>query len=124
MSMSQLSLQTFERSEGALGGLDKAQGFADAKKIDPAVLLSWRLAPDMFPLVGQVQIAADQAKNGSARLPGIDPPRFEDTETTIEALKERVAKTLTFLKAVDRKGIDGSRDKDLTFPLGPEIRAT
>ena len=94
------------------------------KKIDPAVLLSWRLAPDMFPLVGQVQIAADQAKNGSARLPGIDPPRFEDTETTIEALKERVAKTLTFLKAVDRKGIDGSRDKDLTFPLGPEIRAT
>ena len=64
------------------------------------------------------------SKNGSARLPGIDPPRFEDTETTIEALKERVAKTLTFLKAVDRKGIDGSRDKDLTFPLGPEIRAT
>jgi uncharacterized protein len=67
------------------------------KKIDPAVLLSWRLAPDMFPLVGQVQIAADQAKNGSARLPGIDPPRFE-AETTIEALKERVAKTLTFFK--------------------------
>jgi hypothetical protein len=121
MSMSQLSLQTFEISLKALSAvLDKAQAFADAKKIDPAVLLSWRLAPDMFPLVRQVQIAADQAKNGSARLAGIDPPRFEDTESTIEQLKERLGKTLTFLKGVDGKAIDGSGDKDLTFPLGPE----
>jgi hypothetical protein len=121
MSMSQLSVQTFEIGLKALSAvLDKAQAFAEAKKIDPAVLLSWRLAPDMFPLVRQVQIAADQAKNGSARLASIDAPRFEDTETTIEQLKERVAKTLAFLKTVDGKAIDGSADKDLTFPLGPE----
>src|SRR5947209_8184627 len=121
MSMSQLSVQTFEIGLKALSAvLDKAQAFAEAKQIDPAVLLSWRLAPDMFPLVRQVQIAADQAKNGSARLASIDPPRFEDTETTIEQLKERVAKTLAFLKTVDGRTIDGSADKDHTFPLGPE----
>jgi len=121
MSMSQLSLETFEIGLKALAAvLDKAQAFADAKKIDPAVLLSWRLAPDMFPLARQVQIVADQAKTGAARLAGIDPPRFEDTETTIEQLKERLEKTLTFLKSVDAKMIDASADKDLTFPLGPE----
>jgi hypothetical protein len=65
MSMSQLSSQTFEFGLKALSAvLYKAQAFAEAKKIDPAVLLSWRLAPDMLPLVRQVQIAADQAKKG------------------------------------------------------------
>jgi hypothetical protein len=119
--MSQASLRTFEIGLNALSALlDKARAFAEAKKIDPAVLLSWRLAPDMFSLVRQVQIVADQAKFGAARLAGIEPPRYEDNETTIEQLKERLAKTLAFLKTVDGKQIDASADKDLTFPLGPE----
>jgi uncharacterized protein len=93
--------------------------FADAKKIDPAVLLSWRLAPDMYPLVRQVQIVADQAKTGASRLAGIEPPRYEDNETTIDQLKQRITKTIEHLKSIDGKHIDASADKDLTFPLGP-----
>jgi hypothetical protein len=121
MSMSQASLRTFEIGLNALSAvLDKARAFAEGKKIDPAVLLSWRLAPDMFSLVRQVQIVADQAKFGAARMAGVEPPRYEDNETTIDQLKERLEKTLAFLKTVDGKQIDASADKDLTFPLGPE----
>ena len=93
-SMSHASLPVFEIGLNALSAvLDKAEAHAVAKKIDPSVLVSWRLIPDMFALARQVQIASDQAKNGSARLAGIEPPRYEDNETTIEQLKERLAKT-------------------------------
>ena len=75
-SMSQVSLPTFEIGLNALSAiLDKAEAFAAAKKIDPAVLLNTRLAPDMFPLIRQVQVATDLAKNGAARLAGVEPPR-------------------------------------------------
>src|SRR5215469_5428004 len=79
-SMSQASLPVFEVGLAALSGvLAKAQAFAAAKKIDPAVFLNTRLAPDMFTLVRQVQVATDQAKNGSARLAGF---LFKDSATT------------------------------------------
>jgi uncharacterized protein len=120
MSMSQASIPAFIIGLNALAAiLDKAQSFAEAKKIDPAVLLSWRLAPDMYPLVRQVQIVADQAKIGASRLAGIEPPRFEDNEATIEQLKQRITKTIEHLKGIDGKQIDASADEDLTFPLGP-----
>ena len=119
-SMSQASLPVFEVGLNALGAiLDKADAFARVKKIDPSVLVAWRLAPDMFALGRQVQIATDQVKNGSARLAGIDPPRFEDDETSIEQLKARIAKTLDFVKTLDREKIDASADREITFPLGP-----
>jgi hypothetical protein len=118
--MSQSSLPVFEIGLNALSGvLDKAEAFAAAKKLDSSVLVSWRLAPDMFALARQVQIATDQAKNGSARLAGIEPPRFEDTETTIEQLKARLEKTVAFLKTLDRNQIDAAADREITFPLGP-----
>ena len=98
----------------------KAEAFAAAKKLDSSVLVSWRLAPDMFALARQIQIATDQAKNGSARLAGIEPPRFEDTETTIEQLKARLEKTVAFLKTLDRNQIDASADREIIFPLGPQ----
>ena len=85
-AMSQASLAVFEIGLNALAAvLDKAEAHASAKKIDPSVLTSWRLAPDMFGLARQVQIASDQAKNGSARLAGVEPPRYEDNETTFAA---------------------------------------
>ncbi|MGA7210602.1 MAG: DUF1993 domain-containing protein, partial [Pseudolabrys sp.] len=99
--------------------LDKAAAHAAAKKIDPSVLLGWRLAPDMFALGRQVQVTCDQAKNGSARLAGVEPPKFEDTETSLDQLKERIAKTLAFLKTLDAKAIDASSEREITFPLGP-----
>jgi len=119
-SMSQASLPVFEVGLAALSGvLDKAQAFAAVKKIDPAVLLNTRLAPDMFPLVRQVQVATDQAKNGAARLAGVEPPRYDDTETTIDQLKARIADTIAFLKTLDKSKIDASIDREITFPLGP-----
>jgi uncharacterized protein len=118
-TMSQASLPVFEIGLNALAGvLDKAAAHAAAKKIDPAVLLGWRLAPDMFALGRQVQVACDQAKNGSARLAGIEPPKFDDTETTLDQFKERIARTVAFLKTLDTKAIDASSDREITFPLG------
>jgi len=120
MSMSSASLPVFAIGLNALAGvLGKAKVYAAAKKIEPSVLLQSRLAPDMFALARQVQVAADQAKNGAARLAGVEPPRFEDNETTIEQLEERIAKTIAFLKTLDCKQIDAAAGREITFPLGP-----
>ena len=119
-TMSQASLPVFEIGLNALSTvLDKAVAHAAAKKIDPSVVLGWRLAPDMFALTRQVQVTADQAKNGSARLAGVEPPKFEDNETTFDQLKERLTKTVAYLKTLDAKAIDVSSDREITFPLGP-----
>ena len=119
-TMSQASLPVFEIGLNALSAvLDKAAAFAAAKKIDQTVLLGWRLAPDMYALGKQVQVACDQAKNGLARLAGVEPPKFEDNESTIDQLKERLAKTVAFLKTLDAKAIDAAADREITFPLGP-----
>jgi uncharacterized protein len=119
-SMSQATLPALEIGLNALSAvLDKAAAFAAAKKIDASVLLNTRLAPDMFPLTRQVQIATDLAKNGASRLAGVEPPRYEDTETTIDELKARIAKTIAHLKTLDPKKIDAAGERELTFPLGP-----
>jgi len=118
--MSNASIPVFEISLNALSVLlDKAEAYAEAKKIDPTALLNTRLFPDMFTFTRQVQSACDQAKNGGARLAGIDPPRYEDTEKTIPELKARIAKTVAFVKTLDAKKIDASADREITFPLGP-----
>ena len=120
-SMSQAAVPACETILNALiVVLDKGAAHAAAKKVDPAVLLGWRLAPDMFALTRQVQIATDQAKNGLSRLAGVEPPKYEDTETTLEALKEWLTKTVAYIKTLDAKAIDASTDRDITFPLGPK----
>jgi hypothetical protein len=119
-SLSQSSIPAFEQGLTALSAiLDKAEAFAAAKKLDPSVLPNTRLAPDMFPLARQVQIATDMAKNGAARLAGVEPPKYEDNETTIEQLKARLKKTLDFVKTLDKAKIDASGEREITFPLGP-----
>ena len=119
-SMSRASIPVFEIGLNALSAnLDKAAAFAAAKKIDSAVLVSTRLAPDMFPLSRQIQIATDQAKNGSARLAGVEAPKYEDNETTIDQLKARIAKTLAYIKTLDARQIDGAADREINFPVGP-----
>jgi hypothetical protein len=120
LSMSQVCLPALEIGLNALSAvLDKAEAHATAKKIDPSVLLNSRLAPDMFPLARQVQIATELTKNGASRLAGLEPPRYEDTETTIEQLRARLQKTVAHLQSFDSKQIDGSADREITFPLGP-----
>jgi hypothetical protein len=118
--MSQASLPVFEINLNALSAiLDKAAAYAAAKKVEPAVLLHSRLSPDMFDLTRQIQVATDQARRGTARLAGVEPPSYEDNETTIEQLKARLAKTVAYLKTLDRKQIDAAADREITFPLGP-----
>lgn len=119
LSMSQASIPVFEIGLNALSSvLDKGEAYAAAKKFDPAVLLHTRLAPDMFDLTRQVQVATDQARRGASRLAGIEPAAFEDTETTIAQLKARLAKTIANLKTLDTKAIDASADREIVFPLG------
>jgi uncharacterized protein len=105
-----------------LGNLDyflvKAKAHAETKKYDPANLLATRLAPDMLPFTRQVLIACDASKFGISRLAGVEAPKFDDTESTIEQLRERIAKTIAFIDSVAAEKIDGSEDKDITFPVG------
>jgi hypothetical protein len=120
MSMYNASIPVFEIGLSALSSLlDKAAAYAEAKRVDPTALLATRLFPDMFACTRQVQSACDQAKNASARLAGIDPPKYEDNEKTIAELKARIAKTVAFLKTLDAGKIDASADREITFPLGP-----
>ena len=120
VSMYQASIPGIVRMLGNLSAiLDKAAAWAEAKKIDPAVLVGARLAPDMIPLRGQIQIATDMAKGAGARLAGIEPPRYEDTEQTFDELKARLAKTIEFLNGIDAAKLDGSEDRSITIKAGP-----
>src|SRR5947209_18848417 len=120
MPMSTSSIPVLEVGLNALSAiLDKAEAHAAARKIDPTVLLDTRLFPDMFAFTRQVQSACDQAKNGGARLAGMEPPRYEDNEKTIAELKARIAKTVAFVKTLDAKKIDDAANREITFPLGP-----
>jgi uncharacterized protein len=120
-SLSQASLPVFELHLNALSAvLDKGEAHAAAKKIDPTVLLHSRLSPDMFDLTRQVQVATDGARRGSARLASTEAPKVEDNETTIAQLKDRIAKTVAYLKTLDRAKIDASAEREITFPLGPD----
>src|ERR1017187_10830994 len=73
----------------------------------------------MFAPAPRGRAAGDQAKNGAARLAGAEPPKFEDTETSLDQLKGRITKTLAYIKGLDAKAIDASADQEITFPLGP-----
>ena len=122
-TLSNASVDAFTTTLTALSGiLDKAAAHAAARKIDPAVLLATRLYPDMFAFTRQVQIATDQAKNGTSRLADVEPPRFEDNETTIEQIKDRLARTIAHLQSLDRHKIDAAADHDIVFPVGPQNR--
>ena len=121
ISMYKASVPVFVQFLTSLSAvLDKAAAYAEAKKVEPAVLLNTRLAPDMFPLVRQVRAATDHAINACGRLAGADMPSFANAETTIPELKDRIAKTIDFLKGLKPAQIDGSEDKaiKITFPSG------
>lgn len=123
ISLSSATLPVFKHMLSNLSHLlDKGAAHAEAKKFDAANLLNYRLAPDMLPFTKQIQIACDAAKNGSARVAGIEAPKFEDNEASFPELKARIQKTLDFLATVPADKIDGTEDKDITFPVGPSTR--
>ena len=118
MSMYQASIPQLTKMLSNLSNiLRKGEDFAKAKNIDGTVLIGSRLAPDMFPLSKQVQIACDQVKNGMARLAGIEPPKFDDQETTFAELQERVAKTIAFANSIKPAQVDGSETKEIKFSI-------
>lgn len=119
-SLSQACLPAFTVRLNALSAvIDKGAAHLAAKKCDPSVLLGWRLAPDMFAFTRQVQLVCDHAKNGAGRLAGVEPPKFEDNETSLDALKARIAKTVAYVETLDKAAIDASADREITFPMGP-----
>ncbi|HSC47848.1 MAG TPA: DUF1993 domain-containing protein [Gammaproteobacteria bacterium] len=93
--------------------LKKGEAHALAKKIEPSVLLNARLAPDMFSLVRQVQIASDQVKGCMSRLAGTEPPRFEDNEQSFAELYARIQKTIAHIKSFKPEQIDGTDGKKI-----------
>jgi len=112
-----MSIETFIPALRKLSALlDKAEAFAEAKKIDPAVLLQARLAPDMFPLTRQVQTACDAAKNCVPRLAGQDPIRIEDNEKSIDELKARIAKTIDYLSSFDAASVSDAETREIKVP--------
>jgi uncharacterized protein len=125
ISMSSASVPLFVKMLGNLSYfLDKAQAHADAKKFDSANFMGTRLAVDMLPFWRQITIACDACKIGVARIAGVEAPKYEDNETTLAQLKERIAKTVEFLKSVDTAKLDGTETKDITFPVGKDATRT
>jgi hypothetical protein len=115
----QASVPAFLQTLGALSGiLTKAAAHAEAKKIDPSVLINARLAPDMFPLARQVQIATDHAKGAAARLAGVEVPSYPDTETTFAELQTRITKTVDYIKSLKPAQFEGGDTRDVVLTIG------
>ena len=121
ISMYTVSVPVFmQHLNGLSAVLDKAAAHAAARKINEADVLSMKLAPDMFPLLRQVRAATDHAANAAGRLSGKELLKFANDETTIPQLKDRIAKTIEYLKSVKPNEVDGTEAKDIsiTFPNG------
>jgi uncharacterized protein len=117
ITMHSASVPVFVRMLGNLGRwLDKAEAHAQARKFDTGAYLNARLAPDMLPFSKQIQIACDAAKFAVARLAGVESPKFEDNETTLAELRERIAKTVAYVQSVPAAQIDGTETKDVVVP--------
>lgn len=119
ISMYNLTVPVLVHGLGVLSDyLDKMAAHCAEKAIDPKVLIEARLAPDMLTFAGQVQRASDNAKGALARLAGVQAPSFPDTETTLPQLRERIAKTIDFLKSIEPAQLEGSENRpiDLKFP--------
>ncbi len=118
VSMYQASVPAFIRMLDNLSAiLGKAAAYAEARKIDPPILIEARLYPDMLPLSTQIKIATDHAKGAGARLAGITPPVFADTEKTFAELEERINKTVVFLKTIKPEQMEGAEERAITLTI-------
>jgi uncharacterized protein len=121
VSMYTVSIPVFiQHLNGLNAVLDKAAAWAAARKVNEADLLNMRLSPDMFNLARQVRAATDHAANAAGRLAGKELLKFANEETTIAQLKDRIAKTIDYLKNIKQSDIDGTDGKEIiiTFPSG------
>jgi len=126
MSLHLLVLEMKKLLRGVDGWLDKTVAHAAAKKFDPNLLLQTRLAPDMFPLVRQIQTACDSAKYAAARAAAKEPPSHPDTEQTIDDLRKRIANVVAYLDGFSASDFDGADDRVVALPRweGKSMTAT
>ena len=118
LSVHAMTVGQFVPMLGNLGRiLDKAAAFAQAKKLEAGVIEGLRLAPDMLSFTRQIQLSCDFAKNSTARLAGIEAPKFADDEKTLAELQERVAKTLAWLDTVTAAQLEGAETRHIVVPL-------
>ena len=123
LTMKQISLPAFTITLKSLARIiDKAIVFTQTKKINESVLLQYRLAPDMFPFIRQVQIATDLAKNGLSRLCDVEAIRLEDNETSLVQLKQRIETTIDYIESLNFDKINNAQQREIIFPLGPVDR--
>src|SRR5215469_4668494 len=121
VSMYTVSIPVFVQHLNGLNTvLDKAAAWAAARKVNETDLLNMRLSPDMFNLARQVRAATDHAANAAGRLAGKEFLKFANDEATIAQLKDRIAKTIDYLKDIKESEIDGTESKEIsiTFPSG------
>jgi hypothetical protein len=121
VSMYTVSIPVFiQHLNGLNTVLDKAASWAATRKVSETDLLSMRLSPDMFNLARQVGAATDHATNAAGRLAGKELLKFANDETAIAQLKDRIAKTIDYLKNIKQSEIDGTENKEIsiTFPSG------
>jgi hypothetical protein len=97
--------------------MEKGAANARARDFDVGVLVNSRLAPDMLPFARQIQLTSDFAKNSMARLAAVDPPKFEDSETTMDELLVRVKKTLDYVDSIPAEAVAGSETRDIKITL-------
>ncbi len=121
VSMYTVSIPIFiQHLNGLSTVLDKTAAWATARKVNESDLLNMRLSPDMFNLTRQIRAATDHAANAAGRLSGKELLKHANDETTIAQLRERIAKTVEYLKGVKQSEVDGTEAKEIkiTFPSG------
>ncbi len=118
LSMHAMSAPVFTRIlNQMLTWLDKAQAHAEARKFDSTNYLGLRLAPDMLPLARQIQIASDGAKGCMSRLAGVEIPKWEDNEASLDDLRARIRKTLDYIQSFTPAQLEGSETRAITIPM-------
>ena len=125
MSFYDATVPAYLQILGSLSGLiTKAEAYCETKKIQPEVLLNARLYPDMLPFTKQIQLVSDFAAKGCARLTGSEVPTTPDTEKTFEELRQRLAKTIDYVKSFRPAQFEGADAREVTFPAGPNTNIT
>lgn len=118
IDMYQSSIPVFVKMLGNLSAiLKKGDAYAKEKNIDPSVFINYRLAPDMYPMSKQVQIATDMAKGCAARLAGLEVPIYEDHETTFADLQARISKTIAYVQTLTPEQINGNEERAISFKI-------
>jgi hypothetical protein len=118
ITMHSASVPIFVRQLGSmLAWLDKAERHAEARKFDSANYFGLRLAPDMLPFGKQIQIATDGAKGCVARLAGLEVPKWDDNEATLDEFRARIRKTIDYVQSVPAAQIDGSEAREIVLPV-------